>query len=892
MTQTTLDSPDHYTIGWIAALPIERAAATALLDERHDKPQCFSQHPSDTNSYTWGRMGEHNIVIASLPAGVYGTTSAATTASSLLSSLPQIRIGLLVGIGGGIARPEEGMDIRLGDVVVSQPDGATGGVVQYDLVKAKSGGERERKDFLNMPPPVLLHALANLQAEHFVTGAKLPTLLKDMWMANPLMAKSTKSAPGFVYQGRENDRLFKASYKHAGGRDCRGCDPHEELQRDMRDSTDPEIHYGIIASGSTLVKDADKRDKVAAHVGEECLCVEMEAAGLMNHYPCLVIRGICDYADSHKNDRWQPYASATAAAFAKELLIHIPTSDLQKTRRAVELLQSIETRMQHIEPKINTIYVAVDSLKSDAHLDKLKRWLSPPNPSTNRNAAKEKRHEGTGNWFITSTAFLEWKSGSRRHLWLHGLAGCGKTVLISTILDHLQNARPDLGICVEFFFDFRDQDKQHLDNLLRSLAFQLYSQCADAREDLDSLFTMMQRPQKLRIILDALDECATRAELLDWMKILACADLTRVHLFATSRREDELESSLGGWIQNNNMIPIDKDLVNEDIRSYVKARLQSSKDFQKRWASQRSVLEEIESAIGEKADGMFRWAACQLDILEGCLDYDELESALRSLPQDLDQTYSRILTSIPEGRREKAVRILQFLTYSERPLTIQEAVDAIAIRLDADRQFDPKYKLPCPNEITRFCSSLVSLVTRRSGEETVTELELAHFSVKEYLMSNNTPEPFRCGLSEPDARSCITRCCLAYLSCLRTEEPIDKVRAQFPLARYSAQYWMDHAKPAETLDGVTETIICFFQDCTTYAIWTRLFDPERRCDEHPDPLYFASLKGLHASVRILIENGADVNAQGGVYGNALQAASSEGHKHIVQMLLEKGADVN
>ena len=340
MTQKTLESPDYYTVGWIAALPIERAAATALLDERHDEPQGFSQHPSDTNSYTWGRTGEHNIVIASLPAGVYGTTSAATTASSLLSSLPQIRIGLLVGIGGGIARPDEGMDIRLGDVVVSQPDGATGGVVQYDLVKATSGGERERRDFLNMPPQVLLHALARLQAEHLVAGSKLPALLKDMCRVNPRMANSTKSVPGFVYQGCENDRLFKASYKHTGGRDCRGCDPHEELQRDARDLTDPEIHYGIIASGNALVKDAATRDKVAEHVGEECLCVEMEAAGLMNSFPCLVIRGICDYADSHKNDRWQRYASAAAAAFGKELLSYVPASDLQKTRRATELLQS------------------------------------------------------------------------------------------------------------------------------------------------------------------------------------------------------------------------------------------------------------------------------------------------------------------------------------------------------------------------------------------------------------------------------------------------------------------------------------------------------------------------------------------------------------------------
>ena len=336
-TRTALESPDLYTIGWIAALPIERAAATALLDERHDDPRGFSQHPSDTNSYTWGRMGKHNIVIASLAAGVYGTTSAATTASSLLSSLPQIKIGLLVGIGGGIARPDEGMDIRLGDVVVSQPDGATGGVVQYDLVKAKTDGTHERKDFLSMPPPVLLHALSKLQAEHESEEPMIPSILSKMLKDKPRMAKQ---GPGYIHQGFENDQFFKASYEHADGPNCHGCDPDKEIRRDARDSTDPETHYGIIASGNTLVKDAATRDRVAEHVGGKCLCVEMEAAGLMNHFPCLVVRGICDYADSHKNDRWQRYASATAAAFGRELLDYVPVRELQETRRAVELLQS------------------------------------------------------------------------------------------------------------------------------------------------------------------------------------------------------------------------------------------------------------------------------------------------------------------------------------------------------------------------------------------------------------------------------------------------------------------------------------------------------------------------------------------------------------------------
>lgn len=341
-TAITLNSPDLYTIGWIAALPIERAAATAMLDERHDKPCGFIQHQADTNSYTWGKMGEHNIVIASLPAGLYGTTSAATTASNLLSSLPQIRIGLLVGIGGGIARPEQGRDIRLGDIVVSQPQGTTGGVIQYDLGKAKPYRAWERKDFLNMPPQVLLQALASLQAEHELEQSKTAEFLRSMPRREPRTLNGDKGHNGYVHQGFENDRLFKSPYNHVSGRDCRSCDATEEVERDERTTTDPEIHYGIIASGNSLVKDSTTRDNIAGDVGDDCICLEMEAAGLMNHFPCLVIRGICDYADAHKNDRWQRYASATAAAYGKELLRYVPTRDLQETQRALELLRSSE----------------------------------------------------------------------------------------------------------------------------------------------------------------------------------------------------------------------------------------------------------------------------------------------------------------------------------------------------------------------------------------------------------------------------------------------------------------------------------------------------------------------------------------------------------------------
>ena len=118
---TQLESPEFYTISWIAALPIERAAATALLHEIHNEPAGFNQHEADSNSYSWGRLGQHNIVIASLPAGVLGVASAAATVSDLIRSLPHVRFGLLVGIGGGIPKPEEDQDIRLGNLLSANP---------------------------------------------------------------------------------------------------------------------------------------------------------------------------------------------------------------------------------------------------------------------------------------------------------------------------------------------------------------------------------------------------------------------------------------------------------------------------------------------------------------------------------------------------------------------------------------------------------------------------------------------------------------------------------------------------------------------------------------------------------------------------------------------------
>jgi nucleoside phosphorylase len=134
----------------------------------------------------------------------------------------------------------------------------------------------------------------------------------------------------YTYPGTENDILFKADYDHIGAdRNCDQCDKSELVSRPDRDGTDPVMHYGTIASGNHVVRHGQTRERWGLEAG--ILCFEMEAAGLMNTFPCLVIRGICDYADSHKNKQWQGYAAATAAAYAKELLSIIPRTQVMGT---------------------------------------------------------------------------------------------------------------------------------------------------------------------------------------------------------------------------------------------------------------------------------------------------------------------------------------------------------------------------------------------------------------------------------------------------------------------------------------------------------------------------------------------------------------------------------
>ena len=301
------------------------AVAVGMLDERHDS---LPQNSNDHNNYTLGRVGQHHVAIACLPAGVTGVTSAARVASQMRSTFTALRFGLMVGIGGGV--PSEENDIRLGDVVVSQPTGTSGGVIQYDFGKTIQQGRFERTGSLNRPPDVLLTAAASLKARHMVDEPALSRYVAEMG------SKYSRLRMASTYPGVEYDQLFEADYDHpVGAASCADCHIDRVVRRPDREEHNSVIHYGIIASGNQVMRDGRTRERLRREMN--VLCFEMEAAGLMDDFPCLVVRGICDYADSHKNKRWQPYAAATAAAYAKELLKIISGGQVVGARKVGEM---------------------------------------------------------------------------------------------------------------------------------------------------------------------------------------------------------------------------------------------------------------------------------------------------------------------------------------------------------------------------------------------------------------------------------------------------------------------------------------------------------------------------------------------------------------------------
>ncbi|KAI8302373.1 Kinesin light chain 4 [Colletotrichum sp. SAR11_59] len=415
-----MSDPQIYTVGWICAITAEFVAAQAFLDEEHAGPRQTARH--DNNSYVLGKASGHNVVIATLPNGQYGTTSAAAVARDMLHSFPNVRIGLMVGIGGGA--PSQKHDIRLGDVVVSTPNGGRGGVFQYDFGKTIQNCKFQDTGFLNQPPLLVLSAVTTLKGKYEMKGHRLiDEVDKNI---GKIKKKSAYRQPA-----QASDRLYKSNIVHPSSccDDVCGDDTASLIARPERGEEDdnPAIHYGLIASGNQLMKDAYIRDILIKE--KDVLCFEMEAAGLMNHFPCLVIRGVCDYSDSHKNKEWQGFAAMMAAAYAKDLLNQIAPDTVEAEKPILNSIQEL----------LSDIQKGLQYLKLDKG-EKLPTARKPQFVMPFRRDSDFVNRPDIWSWVETRYA------GSEMCFALVGLGGFGKSQVAIQFAHQVHDASPDTSI--------------------------------------------------------------------------------------------------------------------------------------------------------------------------------------------------------------------------------------------------------------------------------------------------------------------------------------------------------------------------------------------------------------------------------------------------------------
>lgn len=303
-----------FDIAIICALTLEADAIDALFDTYwDDEGPPYDKAPGDPNVYSTGVIGRHNVVLAHMSG--MGKISAALVASRCQTSFPNIKLALVVGICGVVPFDSGDKEILLGDVIISD------GVVQYDLGRHMSD-RFERKDTLldnlgrpNVEIRTILAKLKGLRGRRQLYGDMLNSL--DTLQREPMLAAG--------YPGKASDILYEAKYQHEDrDRTCDelGCNGtilvRERLQNSQDDDLQPVVHFGLIASGDSVMRSGEDRDAIAQREG--VIAFEMESAGIWDIFPCVVIKGACDYADSHKSKAWQKYAAATAAACAKAFL--------------------------------------------------------------------------------------------------------------------------------------------------------------------------------------------------------------------------------------------------------------------------------------------------------------------------------------------------------------------------------------------------------------------------------------------------------------------------------------------------------------------------------------------------------------------------------------------
>ncbi|QYT04235.1 Ankyrin repeat protein [Trichoderma simmonsii] len=882
-----MSNPNDYTVGWICAISTEYVAAQAFLDAKHEGPEYVS--PNDNNDYTLGKIGKHNVVIAVLPGGEYGIASAAIVARDMLHSFPNVRIGLMVGIGGGA--PSQKHDIRLGDIVVSVPRDGKGGVFQYDFGKTIQNQSFCTTGFLSQPPTVLLTAVSGLQAQYEIDGHQLEEAINNVLEMKPRLVKKYKRPDS------RTDKLFKSENTHEAccTTDCAPGAAYSGISFKRGDEKDnPAIHYGLIASANRLMKDALVRDRIAAEM--DVLCFETEAAGLMNHFPCLVIRGICDYSDTHKNKEWQGYAAMAAAAYAKDLLNRIPPNRIEAEEKATELLSRVYNYVEKVESKLDR--------KENAEI---LNWLTHIDYGPQQSDNLQRRQPGTGQWLLDSTEYSTWLKPDRQTLFCPGIPGAGKTILTSIVVDDLCKRYPHnttVGIAY-IYCSFQQKGEQTAYDLLASLLKQLAQGQSSLPDSVKDLYTQHQakktRPSideisgalqtvaatfsRVFIVVDALDECQAsnkcRSTLL--LEIFNLQAKTETNFFATSRRIPDIERAFKGY-PSLEILASD-----EDVQKYLDSQMSELPGCV---LKRPDLQEEIKIKIVKAIDGMFLLAKLHLDSLKSKWTPKAIRTALEALPTGSEvytETYDAAMDRIKGqiGSRELAIQVLSWITCARRRLTTLELQHALAVEIGkSDLDED---NLPEIEDLVSVCAGLVTV------DEESNIIRLVHYTTQEYFERTQSHW-------FPNANVGITTICVTYLSfrvfesgfCSTDDSFNERLRSNH-LYNYAARNWGHHARKALTL--CQEVMEFLEQQAKVEAASQALMMPARssnysqRVPRRMTALHLVAYFGIEDAARALCQNAAEIDAKNTDSQTPLSLAAKNGHSKVVELLLENGAEL-
>ncbi|KAK5325159.1 hypothetical protein LTR93_004636 [Exophiala xenobiotica] len=876
-----------YTVACICPMGKELAPVLEMLDERHPSlPMKRAQ-----NCYTLGRIGEHNIVVTTMPE--IGTNRAAHVGMQLMNDFPSVRFGLLVGIGGGLPDEEGKLDIHLGDIVVSKPTGTKGGVIQYDMGKLSTREGFCRTGSLAKPPTVLLTAIESLEADRLQGRSKSQDYLSRLESTHAIYCRP----------GSDQDILFKSTYSHPRATDCQQCDRSKRVRRRPRSHGKPVIHYGTIGSGNVVVKDAATRNKLRK---DGIICVEMEAAGLMDTFPCLVIRGICDYADSHKSKVWQPYAAAAAAAYMKDLLRVVPSQGIEKELKLVDVVD---------------VSQITDAIRAEKQSNMM-TWLSGVNFWGKQDNLLQRAQEGTGEWILHEPKFESWLAGEGGFLWCYGEPGVGKTILSSIIIQHLSPLRKENEALAWIYVDYRERSKLTMENVLSNLLAQLFKQHGEiSQSTMKSLGVNWQeaKPTLLQyrswlqdetrkfsrttVIIDALDELPTkslREQLIRELRQLQ----PPIHLLVTSRPLAEMRRS---W-EDASEIAIRPQKA--DVISFVKGRLTTGSGLWEHIEQNGTLLDLLVDILTKANDRMFLTAELILNNLEHINAVEEVEARLKSLPTTYDGYYELSLKQIEMQdplQRDKAMKILALLSHALDPLSVDALQQAVSVQpgdleLDNDERWTAE-------ELKTLCDGLVIIETKEVDNFPTQYAALMHETASTFL-KNVRSEYLPAGHAVA-LKACLAYMSLSYFSHLGVQQiRVDERARKYPFYNYAAKNWSQHALQGALESTFKESIINFLESphrqsadeliarhrhsawgCEHAVPWT---DWNKNSIERRDPpVHAAASYGLSKNLSFLLDHKGYKSDTVNNFGETpLHRAAQTGKRGSIDVLLAHGADMD